>query len=518
MKEKIIIFDTTLRDGEQSLKFSLSAKKKLKIALLLEKMNIDIIEAGFPISSPEDFKAVQLISNIIKKSTICSLSRCIKKDIKIAAKAMKNSENFRIHLFLGTSNLHIKSKLKKNYLEIIEMMKSSIKYAKKYTENIEFSCEDAGRTNIFNLYKFIEIAINSGANTINIPDTVGFTCPSEFKKIIKNIKNNVPNIDKAIISAHCHNDLNMAVGNSISAIEAGARQIEGTITGIGERSGNTSLEDIITIIKIKKKIFHSLYTKIKCKNIYKTSKKISKICKFKIPINKSIIGKNSFCHSSGIHQDGILKNRENYEIINPNLIGRKKNTLNLTSRSGRAAVKYKMKKMGYSLKDYDLNTLYKNFLKFADKKGEVLNYHLEELAFMKNQKLNIKILKLHDLKIKIKLNKKILIRLKVIFKKKIKKLYLKKNFFILKKIFLFFKKLTKIKCTLIKNKIKNINKNNKIFYICKIFLNYKNQKFYGKSKTLEFYQSYILSLIKSFNKIYKSIKISKKISEKIFKK
>lgn len=384
MNEKIIIFDTSLRDGEQALQASLSVKKKLQIAMALERMNIDVMEVGFPVSSPGDFDSVRTISKHIKNVIICSLARCVDKDIDIAADAMSILDHFRIHIFLGTSNLHMQYKLKKNFDEIISMAVRSIKRAKRYTNDIEFSCEDAGRTPIDNLCRIIEQAIIAGATTINIPDTVGYTIPNQFGNIIKLLYQKVPNIDKAIISVHCHDDLGMAVGNSISAILAGARQVEGTMNGIGERAGNAALEEIIMTIQARKDLLN-VYTTINNTEIYRTSKIISHICNIPIPSNKAIIGSNAFAHSSGIHQDGVLKNRENYEIISPKTIGLKEVKFNLTSRSGRAAVKYHMTVMGYKDNEYDINKLYVSFLKLADKKGQVFDYDLEALAFINNQ-------------------------------------------------------------------------------------------------------------------------------------
>ncbi|WP_343190130.1 2-isopropylmalate synthase [Buchnera aphidicola] len=505
MKENIIIFDTTLRDGEQSLLYSLTSLQKLKIAILLEKMGIDIIEAGFPISSPEDFKSVKLISKHIKNSKICSLARCIDKDIDTAYKAMKYSYNklFRIHLFIGTSDLHIKYKLKKNFTDILDMSVRSVLRAKKYTDDIEFSCEDAVRTKIDNLCKIIEKVIEHGVTTINIPDTVGYTIPSEFSKIINNIMNRVPNIDKAKLSVHCHNDLGMASGNSITAIQNGARQIEGTICGIGERSGNTALEEIIMTINTRKDILN-FKTNINIKNIYKTSKKISQICNFKISQNKPIIGKNAFSHSSGIHQDGILKNRKNYEIISPETIGSKKRDFNLTSRSGRAAIKFCMKNMGYSKEKYDLNKLYKNFIKLADKQGRVFNYDLESLAFTKNFYKENKYFKLIYLEILKKYDNKSKILIKLKCGKEIKKMsiFYKSSFVhstlkLLRKI----SKINNIKLKRFSSESKNYKKN--ILNKVKISISYKKLNFYGEKITSSFTKSYVLSIINVLNSIRK---------------
>ncbi|AEO08368.1 2-isopropylmalate synthase [Buchnera aphidicola] len=384
MNSKVIIFDTTLRDGEQALQASLSVKEKLQIALCLEKSGVDIMEVGFPISSPGDFKSVQTISQKIKNSRVCSLARCIEKDIDVAGEAMSASNSFRIHIFLATSTLHMESKLRKNFNEIIDMAIFSVKRALRYTDDIEFSCEDASRTTIDNLCRIVEKLISCGVKTINIPDTVGYTIPNELSFIIKNLFEKVPNIHKSTISVHCHDDLGMAVGNSISAIQAGARQIEGTINGIGERAGNTALEEVIMAIKVREDIL-GVSTNINHKEIYRTSQIVSSICNMPIPSNKAIVGSNAFAHSSGIHQDGVLKNRENYEIIDPISIGLKKVKLNLTSRSGRAAVKHYMNEMGYKENDYNIDELYTDFLKLADKKGQVFDYDLEALAFINKQ-------------------------------------------------------------------------------------------------------------------------------------
>ncbi|QNS02119.1 MAG: 2-isopropylmalate synthase (plasmid) [Buchnera aphidicola (Pentalonia nigronervosa)] len=387
MNSKVIILDTTLRDGEQALQASLNVEEKLQIALALEKTGVDVIEVGFPISSPGDFKSIQTISKKIKNSRICSLARCIEKDIDIAATAMSHSKNFRIHIFLATSELHIKSKLKKKFDEVINMAVHSVKHSLRYTDDVEFSCEDATRTNIDNLCFFVEKLISAGVKTINIPDTVGYSLPNELTYIIKNLFNRVPNIHKAIISVHCHDDLGMAVGNSISAIQAGARQVEGTINGIGERAGNTALEEIIMAIKVRKNIL-GVSTNIKHKEIYRTSQIISKICNMPIPYNKAIVGKNAFSHSSGIHQDGVIKNRKNYEIMTPKSVGIKQERFNLTSRSGRSAINYYMTKMGYKTTDYNIDKLYFDFLKLADHKGQIFDYDLESLAFAgKKQKI-----------------------------------------------------------------------------------------------------------------------------------
>ncbi|NGN99093.1 2-isopropylmalate synthase [Grimontia sp. S25] len=383
MKDQVIIFDTTLRDGEQALSASLTVKEKLQIALALERLGVDVIEAGFPVSSPGDFESVQTIAKSVKNSRICALSRAVDKDIDVAAESLKVAEAFRIHTFLSTSTIHVQDKLRRSYDQVVEMGVSAVKRARRYTDDVEFSCEDAGRTPIDNLCRMVEEAIKAGATTVNIPDTVGYTVPGEFGGIIETLFNRVPNIDKAVISVHCHDDLGMSVANSIAAVQAGARQIEGTINGIGERAGNCALEEIAMIIKTRGELL-GVETGINHKEISRTSKMVSQLCNMPIQSNKAIVGTNAFSHSSGIHQDGMLKNKNTYEIMTPESIGLGQKALNLTSRSGRAAVKSHMDTMGYSDDDYNLDNLYESFLKLADRKGQVFDYDLEALMFFNN--------------------------------------------------------------------------------------------------------------------------------------
>lgn len=385
MSQQVIIFDTTLRDGEQALQASLSVKEKMQIAMALERMGVDVMEVGFPVSSPGDFESVQTIARNIKNSRVCGLARCVDKDIDVAAEALRVAEAFRIHVFLATSTLHVESKLKKSFEDVVAMAVHSVKRARNYTDDVEFSCEDAGRTPLDNLCRIVEAAIKAGATTINIPDTVGYTTPYQFGGIITNLYERVPNIDKAIISVHCHDDLGMSVANSITAVQAGARQVEGTINGIGERAGNCALEEVIMAIRTRSEML-GVHTNIHHQEIYRTSQFVSQMCNMPIPGNKAIVGSNAFAHSSGIHQDGVLKNRENYEIMTPESIGLNQVQLNLTSRSGRAAVKHHMEEMGYREgTDFNLDTLYDAFLKLADKKGQVFDYDLEALAFINKQ-------------------------------------------------------------------------------------------------------------------------------------
>lgn len=383
--KQVIIFDTTLRDGEQALPASLNVKDKLQIALMLEKLGVDIIEAGFPVSSPGDFKSVQLIAKEIKNSAVCGLSRALEKDIDACGQALMVADHFRIHTFIATSDIHVDTKLRKSQDEVVEMAVRAIKHARKYTNDVEFSCEDAGRTHIDYLCRMVESAINAGATTINIPDTVGYTTPSEFGGIIQNLFNRVPNIDKAIISVHCHNDLGLAVANSLAAVEQGARQVECTVNGIGERAGNCSLEEIAMILQTRYAML-GLSTNINSQEIYKASKLVSNLCNMPVQANKAIVGANAFSHSSGIHQDGVLKGQNTYEIMTPESVGINKNRLNLTSRSGRHVIKHRLSELGYKADEYNLDAIYDAFLLLADKKGQVFDYDLEALLFFDQQK------------------------------------------------------------------------------------------------------------------------------------
>ncbi|MDP0336787.1 2-isopropylmalate synthase [Glaesserella parasuis] len=385
MSNNIIIFDTTLRDGEQSLKASLTVKEKLQIALALERLGVDVMEVGFPVSSAGDFESVQTIARHIKNSRVCALSRAVDKDIDVAAETLKVAEAFRIHTFIATSALHVESKLRKTFDDVLDMAVHAVKRARSYTDDVEFSCEDAGRTGVDNICRIVEAAIKAGATTVNIPDTVGYCLPMEYGNIIANVMNRVPNVDKAVISVHCHNDLGMATANSLTAIQNGARQIECTINGIGERAGNTALEEVVMAIKTRQALFNGLDTRINTQEIHRVSQMVSQLCNMPIQPNKAIVGSNAFAHSSGIHQDGMVKNKNTYEIMSPETIGLKKEKLNLTARSGRAAVKNHMEEMGYPESDYDLDKLYEAFLKLADKKGQVFDYDLEALAFIDMQ-------------------------------------------------------------------------------------------------------------------------------------
>ncbi|AWL11289.1 2-isopropylmalate synthase [Saliniradius amylolyticus] len=385
MTEQVKIFDTTLRDGEQALPASLSVKEKIQIALALERLGVDVIEAGFPVSSPGDFTSVQQIAREVKDSVVCGLSRAVFKDIDACGEALSVAERFRIHTFIATSSIHVDSKLRKSQDEVLEMAVKAVKHARQYTDDVEFSCEDAGRTDPDYLCRMVEAAIKAGASTVNIPDTVGYTIPTEFGGIIQNLFDRVPNIDQATISVHCHNDLGLAVANSLAAVQAGARQVECTLNGIGERAGNCSLEEIAMILQTRQELL-GLSTGINSTEISRSSKLVSQICNMPVQANKAIVGANAFSHSSGIHQDGVLKSQNTYEIMTPESVGINKNNLNLTSRSGRHVIKHRMHELGYKDSDFDLETLYEGFLKLADKKGQVFDYDLEALVFFDQQK------------------------------------------------------------------------------------------------------------------------------------
>ncbi len=377
MSEKLFVFDTTLRDGEQVPGCQLNTVEKIEVAKALESLGVDIIEAGFPISSPGDFKSVEEISKSVSSPVICALTRAVEKDIDVAADSLKFARRKRIHTGIGTSYYHINYKLNSNEEEIIERAAAAVKYAKKYVEDVEFYAEDAGRTEDEYLARVIEAVIKAGATVVNIPDTTGYCLPEEFGKKIRYLKENVKNIDKVTISTHCHNDLGMATANTISGVINGARQVEVTVNGIGERAGNTSLEEVVMILKSRKHL--GIETSIVTKNIYNTSRLVSSLMNMPVQPNKAIVGRNAFAHSSGIHQDGVLKKRENYEIIDPVEVGISESSINLTARSGRAALKHRLTKLGYDIKKNELDKIYVKFLELADRKKDIKDDDLEAL-------------------------------------------------------------------------------------------------------------------------------------------
>ena len=376
-KDKVYVFDTTLRDGEQVPGCQLNTEEKIEIALDLESLGVDIIEAGFPISSPGDFNSVSEISKVVKKPIICALSRAIISDIDMANLALKNAKRKRIHTGIGASDIHIKHKFNSTREKILEQAVAAVKYSKKFFEDVEFYPEDAGRADQDFLCKMVEEVIKAGATVINIADTTGYNLPEMYGKKINYLMNNVPNVDKAIISVHCHNDLGLATANSIAGLQNGARQFEATINGIGERAGNTSLEEVVMALKAHPDL--NLDTSIITKNIVPISKKVSRLMNMPTQRNKAIVGANAFAHSSGIHQDGFLKNRENYEIINPEDVGLKASSIDLTARSGRAALKHRLKLLGFSFSKVELETIYIKFIEMADEKKLLHDEDLYEL-------------------------------------------------------------------------------------------------------------------------------------------
>lgn len=377
--EKVIVFDTTLRDGEQAAGSSLNVQEKLEIAKQLEKLGVDVIEAGFPISSPGDFEAVRTIAREVQQPIICALSHANPEAIDRAWEAIKEASHPRIHVFLSSSDIHLFYQLKKNRDEILQISRDMVARAKGYVTDVEFSPMDASRTEPTYIYRILEAVIEAGATTVNIPDTVGYAIPQEFGDLIEGIFNNVPNICQAIVSVHCHNDLGLAVANSLEAIRRGARQVECTINGIGERAGNASLEEIVMALKTRNDFFN-LSTNIKTNQIYKTSRLVSELTGFVVQPNKAIVGANAFRHQSGIHQDGVIKKAITYEIMDPKLVGIPASSLVLGKLSGRHAFKERLAELGYTLSDEALEHAFKAFKELADKKKEVTDRDIESLV------------------------------------------------------------------------------------------------------------------------------------------
>jgi 2-isopropylmalate synthase len=383
-KEKIEIFDTTLRDGEQVPGCKLSTGQKLKIAERLEDLGVDVIEAGFPISSPGDFQSVSEISKLIKNVTVCGLTRAVKEDIEVAAEALKHARKPRIHTGIGTSEFHIKYKFQTTPEEILIRAKDAVAYAKTFVEDVEFYAEDAGRTDNEYLARVCAVAIKAGATVLNIPDTTGYCLPEEYGQKIKFLKENVPGIDNVTLSCHCHNDLGLATANAIAGITNGARQIECTINGIGERAGNTALEEVVMILRQHPKL--NFHTNIQTEYLFDTSRMVANEMGMYVQANKAIVGANAFAHSSGIHQDGMIKNRQTYEIINPADVGVTESAIILTARSGRAALAYKAKNMGYEITKMQLDIIYAEFLHFADSRKNVSDNDIHEIMEISQRK------------------------------------------------------------------------------------------------------------------------------------
>ncbi len=377
--ERVIIFDTTLRDGEQAAGGTLNTKEKLESAKQLARLGVDVIEAGFPIASPGDFEAVNLIAKEVRSPSICALARAVPEDIDRAGEALKEAAHPRIHIFLSSSDIHLVYQLKKSRQEILEMARNMVTRAKKYTGDIEFSPMDATRTEPEYIYQILEAVIDAGATTVNIPDTVGYTIPDEFGRLISGILKNVPNIRQAVVSIHCHDDLGLAVANSLEALRHGARQVECTINGIGERAGNASLEEIVMAIKTRHDLFN-LTTNIDTMQIYRTSRLVSELTGFMVQPNKAIVGTNAFSHESGIHQDGVIKMPITYEIIDPKMVGISASSLVLGKLSGRHAFKERLAELGYSLSDEDFSRAFAVFKQLAEKKKTITNKDIESLV------------------------------------------------------------------------------------------------------------------------------------------
>lgn len=375
---KVHIFDTTLRDGEQVPGCKLNTGEKVELALALQELGVDIIEAGFPVSSPGDFESVNEISKVIKNATVCGLTRAVQKDIEVAAEALKYAVHPRIHTGIGTSEYHIKSKFNSNQEDILERAVQCVKWARNYVAEVEFYAEDAGRTDNVYLAKVVEAVIKAGATIVNIPDTTGYCLPHQYGEKMAYLINNVPNIDKAILSCHCHNDLGLATANSISGVLNGARQIECTINGLGERAGNTALEEVVMILKQHAALGY--YTGIKTEQLNPISRLVSDTMRMPVQSNKAIVGANAFAHSSGIHQDGFLKDTLTYETIAPEMVGAEGSRIVLTARSGRSALAYRFLKIGYQYDRNDIDVLYDVFLKVADSKKEVEDADLHKMA------------------------------------------------------------------------------------------------------------------------------------------
>ncbi|MBS1713719.1 MAG: 2-isopropylmalate synthase [Armatimonadetes bacterium] len=379
MSDRVYVFDTTLRDGEQSPGVRLSMPEKLEIGHALVELGVDIIEAGFPISSPGDFEAVNMLARELRGVQVCGLTRAREKDIDVAGEALKPAEDPRIHTGLGVSQNHLQHKLKMTADQALETGVNAVKHARKYTDNIEYFMEDSGRADREYVYRVVESVIAAGATTINVPDTTGYTYPEEYRALMAGIRNNVPNIDKAVLSCHCHNDLGMATANTLGGVLGGARQVEVTVNGIGERAGNTALEEVVMSFRIRQDLFQ-VDTKVDSTKLLAVSKLVSRLTGMMVQRNKAVVGANAYAHSSGIHQDGVLKERSTYEIIAPELVGAEKSEIILTARSGRHGLRHRLAEMGFSFNEDRFEDLYNRFLEVADTKTEVGEEDLRELV------------------------------------------------------------------------------------------------------------------------------------------
>jgi len=498
--DKITIFDTTLRDGEQAPGASLNFQEKLSIAQALSDLGVDVIEAGFPVSSPGDFEAVKAVARQIKGPCICGLARAIKRDIDTAYQALKPSRNPRIHVFLATSKIHMKYKLRKAEGEILRLAVESVKYAKRYYPDIEFSPEDASRSEREFLFKVIEEVIKAGATTVNIPDTVGYTEPEEFGDLISAIKNNVPNIDKAVVSVHCHNDLGLAVANSLEAIKNGTRQIECTINGIGERAGNASLEEIVMAIKTRRDIFGNLQVNIKTNQLCKISRLVSKLTGFVVAPNKAIVGGNAFRHEAGIHQDGILKKRATYEIIRPEDVGFTEASLVLGKHSGRHAFLERLRAMRFRLKPKELEKAFLAFKELADKKKEIFE---DDLVAIVEDQIRKQVRPLWQLvSFEVRSGTKIKPQAEVVLKHQDK--LLKAVSFGDGPVDACFKaidKLTGIPVQLLDYRLEAVSRGRDAQGAVNLSLSYKGKDFPGRGSSTDIIEASILSYINALNKM-----------------
>ena len=388
MDKRVYIFDTTLRDGEQAPGFSMTTEEKLQMAQQLARLGVDVIEAGFAVASKGDFEAVNRIAREVEGPVICSLARAVDRDIEVAARALEPAERKRIHTFIATSEIHMKYKLRMEPEEVLERAVRAVRLARNFTDDVEFSCEDATRSDREFLYRIIEEVIKAGATVVNIPDTVGYAIPEEFGELISDIMNNVPNIDRVILSVHCHDDLGLAVANSLTAVKHGARQVECTVNGIGERAGNAALEEIVMALKVRKDYFGDLYTNVNTKEIYKSSRLLCRITGSFVPPNKAIVGDNAFAHESGIHQHGVLSNRLTYEIMNPEDVGfPASRRIVLGKHSGRHALKQKLEEYGIRYTEEDVNRIYEKLKELADKKKEIYDEDIEALIYQEFMKV-----------------------------------------------------------------------------------------------------------------------------------
>ena len=387
MDRRVYIFDTTLRDGEQAPGFSMTTEEKIQMAQQLARLGVDVIEAGFAAASQGDFEAVSRIAEEVRGPVICSLARALEKDIEYAAQALSGAEKKRIHTFIATSDIHMQHKLKMSPDQVLERAREAVKFARNFTDDVEFSCEDATRSRREFLYKVIEEAIKAGATVINIPDTVGYSIPEEFGGLIEDIMNNVPNIDRVVLSVHCHDDLGLAVANSLTAVKHGVRQVECTINGIGERAGNAALEEVVMALRVRKDHFGNLTTGIKTQELYKTSRLLCRITGSFVQPNKAIVGDNAFAHEAGIHQHGVLSYRMTYEIMNPEDVGFPKSRIVLGKHSGRHALKKRLEELGFSFSQEDLERIFERFKDLADKKKEVYDEDIEALIYQEFMKI-----------------------------------------------------------------------------------------------------------------------------------